>query len=398
MKTALPHAMAERLAGLGPDTCLPDPANDLAVLARRILARFGGGPAATGGVAPAWAGRTLVLLVVDGLGLTYLASRGAGGFLASHLIGEVSSVFPCTTASAITTLMTGLSPVSHGLTGWFIRDERFGGVLAPLPLELRGGGPLQTPLLTPRLFPYRTLFQRLNSRSVVVSPRQIAESPFNRRHSRGARPMAYEGLSGLLMGVDSAVASLGAEGGYVYAYLPDFDSLAHCKGVGSDAARALFWRIDGAAEALAARLGGRGVDLLITADHGFQDIPPERVLRLEEWPEVLALLAAPLWGERRMAWCQARSGQEVALARALEARLAGRGVVLPAAGLVAAGFLGQGRAHRRLVERLGSHAILMASGWILQDTVPGERPHVMVGYHGGLSRAEMVVPLIHVPA
>src|ERR1044071_9525218 len=61
--------------------------------------------------------RNLVLLIIDGLGSGYLQRRGAGGELARRRRGAITSVFPPTTASAITTSYTACSPLEHGLTG-----------------------------------------------------------------------------------------------------------------------------------------------------------------------------------------------------------------------------------------------------------------------------------------
>ena len=62
--------------------------------------------------------RNVVLLIIDGLGDRLLAKRAAGGELARRRRGSMTSVFPSTTASAITTSYTGRTPLEHGLTGW----------------------------------------------------------------------------------------------------------------------------------------------------------------------------------------------------------------------------------------------------------------------------------------
>jgi hypothetical protein len=67
--------------------------------------------------------RHVVLLVIDGLGLRTLARHAASPHLQRHLLGSMTSVFPSTTASAITTLMTGLAPAQHGLTGWHMHMD-----------------------------------------------------------------------------------------------------------------------------------------------------------------------------------------------------------------------------------------------------------------------------------
>jgi hypothetical protein len=339
----------------------------------------------------------VVLVLVDGLGDSYLVlAHGRTSFLARHRIGSLSSVFPSTTASAITSLMTGLAPVQHGLVGWFLRDLRFGGILAPLPMTMRSGGDVRGLMRLRRLFPYRTVFQRLPCRSSVVSPQDIVDTPFNRHHGRGALRLGYTGLPGLVKAVEDAVAAHGPQGGYVYAYYPRFDSLAHRHGVGSARVAEEFARVDAAIGRLAEALAGRGVDLLVTADHGFIDVPPGQTLEIEAWPEIPPLLAAPLWGERRVVWCAARRDASAELEAALAARLGPAGVVVPAKRVVDAGLLGFGYPHRRLVERLGTHCIMMAPGWALRDRVPGEAEHPMIGLHGGLSADEMRIPLVHI--
>jgi len=394
-----PFSLASRLPA---EWALPDPGCDLVQLVRAIRGHFGPMPGdpndlLTPGVRDrvSLRHRHVVLVLVDGLGDAYLQAHGGGGFLAKHRQAALSSVFPSTTASAITSLMTGLAPIQHGLLGWFVRDRRFGGILAPLMMRLRGGPEVRGPLRLQRLFPYRTLFQRMPCPSTVVSPLDILNSPFNRRHSRGASRLGYERLEGLVAAVCQAVRSQSA-GGYVYAYYPRFDSLAHAFGIGSARVADEFGRIDGAVAALANGLQGLGVALLVTADHGFIDVPAAQTWEMEAWPAIQSLLEEPLWGERRAAWCAVRSGAESDFQEALGERLGPTGVVLSTTGLASSGLLGGGRPSPRLRERMGSHLILMAPGWALRDRVPGEMDHPMIGLHGGLSSNEMAVPLVHV--
>jgi len=49
----------------------------------------------------------VLLLLIDGLGDNYLRREGAGGALLARRRGAITSVFPSTTASAITTSYTG---------------------------------------------------------------------------------------------------------------------------------------------------------------------------------------------------------------------------------------------------------------------------------------------------
>src|SRR5688572_12383411 len=82
--------------------------------------------------------RQIVLVLADGLGvgqLERLCERGDTPFLASLLSRardrddaqrfEVTSVFPSTTAAAITTLNTGRTPQEHGNLAYFVWLEEF---------------------------------------------------------------------------------------------------------------------------------------------------------------------------------------------------------------------------------------------------------------------------------
>src|SRR5204863_8415390 len=84
--------------------------------------------------------RNIVLLIIDGMGDGYLRRRGAGGQFARRRRAAITSVFPSTTASAITTSYTGCTPLEHGLTGWFAYFGEAGCVGAPLPFTSRGDG------------------------------------------------------------------------------------------------------------------------------------------------------------------------------------------------------------------------------------------------------------------
>lgn len=344
--------------------------------------------------APDAAPRKLVFILIDGLGDMFLQRTGARGTLLAHRTGRLTSVFPSTTASAVTTTMTGLTPARHGLTGWFIHDRRFGGVIAPLPAIRRGGTPLRGPLAVPRLFAYRTLFQRRKRPAIFVSPRDLAFSPYSRRHSRGATTLGYKGLQGMIDAIAGAIAASGSHPVLVHAYYPTFDGLSHAYGCNSKDVVTHFARIDAAFGQLLERLRGSGTDIVLTADHGFIDSPPECVIDLDTLPELQTMLAAPLFGERRTAFCAVRRGAERDFELLARECLRGKAIVAQSDDLIGLGVFGPGKPHRRLRERIGTHALLMEPGWTIRDHVPGEQEHAMIGVHGGLSPDEMWIPLV----
>ncbi|HUJ86276.1 MAG TPA: alkaline phosphatase family protein [Burkholderiales bacterium] len=341
------------------------------------------------------AARNVVLLIVDGLGDGYLTRRGAGGELERRRRGAMTSVFPSTTASAITTSYTGCAPLEHGLTGWFTYFGAAGCVAAPLPFRSRGDfQPLGARGVEARaIYASASLFDALPLRSVVVSQREIIDSEYNLHHCGRAQRRAYDDLGGLVRETEAAVKS-GDERKFVYVYWPLYDTVSHRHGAESPQAAEQFAAIDAAFGALLARLAGTDSAVVATADHGFIDCPPETALQLEDGPGLSALLRFPLCGERRVAYCHVQHGQaDEFMARAAQ-WLEHRAQVRTSRELLAEGWFGAGPAHPRIAERVGDVALVMNERFTIKDWTPGEPRQLHIGNHGGASAEEMTIPLV----
>lgn len=370
----------------------------LNLMASIVAARGGASPYAPArGLDPALLTQCahLVLIVLDGLGYEYLARHGAGGALHSHLHGQLTSVFPSTTATAVTTTMTGLAPQQHGLTGWHMYFGEFDAIAAVLPLKTRSDErPLAELGAHPEtLFPYATLFQQIAVPSCAVSPRLIVQSPFNLRHTAGAERRPYDKLADFFPTIAAAVRATPARK-LVYAYYPEFDAIAHKFGVASLQCAREFAAMDDAFGKFLASLAGTDTTVVVTADHGFIDGPAARRIELEQHPRLAAMLARPLCGEQRVAYCYVRPGQHAEFEAYVQDNLDDCVLLARSADLIAAGLFGPGEPHSRLAGRVGDYTLLMKDDCTIKDWLPGEKRHELIGVHGGMSSAEMYVPLI----
>jgi len=338
------------------------------------------------------AARNIILLILDGLGDRYLRGAGAGGALLARRKGALTSVFPSTTASAITTSYTGWAPLEHGLTGWFTLFGEAGCVGSPLPFQRRGD---KMPLgVAPgRLYRAPSLLDSLARRSIVVSYRPILDSTYNLHHCGRAERRAYDTLEGLIEQTAAAVKS-GPEPKFVYAYWPEFDALSHRFGNASPEARAQFAAIDAAFGELMARLSGTDTLVVATADHGFVDSVGANALDFADAPGLAALLRYPLCGESRIAFCHVQEGRVPEFMQGAHGWLGERARVCASEELAAEGWFGGGDAHPRFAERIGDVALLMHGRATVKDWTPGESRHRHIGHHGGASEDEMLIPLI----
>lgn len=381
-----------------PDLILPDyNGGSLVNLMSSIITALGGASAyAPLAVLPPeeLAGlRRLVLLVVDGLGYDYLL--GHDSVLRQHLRGQLTSVFPSTTASAIPTFLTGLAPQQHGLTGWNMYFRELGAICAPLPYRIRTGRhALRDAGVTPSaLFGLTPLFDRLPLASHVVSPRHIIHTDFNVSLSGRARRHGFESVEEMFAHIASLLKS-GEPRSYVYAYWPLLDTLAHEHGSRSDGVAAAFAALDAAFAHLLQVARGSGSVIIVTADHGFIDTTAEHTIDLDHHPELRASLLLPLCGEPRVAYAYVRAGREAQFEAYVATRLADRVRLFKSEDILRRGWLGPGEAHPALQDRLGDYALLPRGQTILRDWLKGEERHLHVGVHGGLSAAEMMVPLV----
>lgn len=338
--------------------------------------------------------RHIVLLVIDGLGQRALARHPASPNLQRHAVDTLSSVFPSTTASAITTFMSGLAPAQHGLTGWHMHLDEIDRTLAILPLTPRDGTlPMLPASLPPRLFDYPTLFQQVDRECWVLAPQSIADSPFNAWHARGAQVRAYNAMPDMFAQLAALLHEADAPR-YIYAYYPDLDSCSHRYGCDSEQAQQTLAALDACFGEFLGEVKGRDSWLLVCADHGFIDSPAGRVLSLDDHPRLAALLSRPLCGERRAAYCYVGAAQSAAFEAYVRQHFASCLDLRRSGELIDAGWFGPPPYHPRLAARVGDYTLVMKDNWTIKDQLPGEKQHRMLGVHGGVSRDEMCVPLI----
>ncbi len=390
--------LADRLPGL----VMPDYAGGSIVNLAASLALGMGGRAPEVAPLPALdpahvAGfRNVILLVIDGLGQQFLAERATTSFLASKQHAVISSVFPSTTATAITSLATALSPQRHAITGWFMYLRDIDSVTAILPFRPRQNGefPDQPQYEPAHHYRFSSMLGGLGRGKYVVNDARIVDSAYSLATSDDAVRVPYHDLSGMMHCIRSIVSKDEAEK-YLYVYWPEFDATCHLSGAGSDAALRHFHEVDSAVRALAQSLAGSDTLLIVTADHGFVDTAPDRLLRLEDHPRLQDMLRLPLCGEPRAAYCYLQPGTGPAFVEYVQSHLAEVCACVSREELLAAGMFGGGEiVHRDLRDRVGDYVLLAKDNWVIKDRMDGEKAFSQVGVHGGVSAAEMFVPLV----
>lgn len=344
----------------------------------------------------------VVCMVVDGLGYLKLSELLESGQLAfgrrtgDATLVPLTSVFPPTTTTALTSLSTGLSPSGHGVLGYtmFLQDP--GAVINMIHLAAPGAasGTLAKLGLTPeQLLPGPTLYQQLADIDVPTTlflPKFIVGSQLSEVLYRGVdRTVPFLSLSDLFMHLRSSLQRPGRR--FLSVYWPTTDSLAHTYGPESTAfaseVRSFFRLLE---EEFLAQ--AHDVTVLITADHGFQSFDPASdVVSCTDHPELRRGLLFPPVGEARAASLFLRRGHEQEVAGFLRNQFSDAFEVLTTEQALERGLWGDTPPHPEVAARLGDLLVLARGS---KSLMWPKEPVKMRGMHGGITPQELLVPLM----
>jgi len=336
--------------------------------------------------------KNIVLIVIDGLGYNTLIKHGKGTTMLKHLRGKMTSVFPTTTAAAVTAYKTGLEPAEHGLVSWFTYMKELGFIAVPLRFAVRGGKAISDEFAD-HMFDTESVFDQVKAQPFVVAPDMIIDTTYSAAYSGKAKRIPFNDLEGMARAISRAVRSSNKKK-YIYAYWYMLDTISHKNGPDSKKTIAELKRIDAAFSRLLKRLEGTDTTVILSADHGQTTIPSENMILLNDYPEIMDCLTVPLSGDAREAFAYVRSGREKMFERLIRQKLGHACELHRSEEFARQGYFGLGKPHKRFLDRIGDYVILSKEGYALRDELPGCKPKKVKGHHSGTSEDEMFVPVI----
>ncbi|GAB3657325.1 alkaline phosphatase family protein [Glycomyces tarimensis] len=333
--------------------------------------------------------RRVAVLLLDGFGYHLLrqAAQASATVEAIHngeigTLAPITATVPSSTPISLASLACGIPPGRHGIIGFTVRVPDSGDLVTHIRWE---GSP------DPETWqPMPTCFERAVADGVVCSV--VSDGAFR---ATGLTRAIYRGADWLPAATPTEVAAetIGAlargDRTLVYAYLPNVDTAGHFYGIGSvewlDAVAAVAKTIDDLITYLP-----RDTALMVTADHGMVNLT-ER-LHVDERPELLWGVEA-VAGDGRMRYLYVEDGAVEDVDAAWSEAVAGRAEIVGRDEAIARGWFGpEVTAANR--ERVGDLVVACRDTFAVVG-VEGEPPHVarLIGQHGGLTAAEMAVPL-----
>ncbi|MEI7755238.1 MAG: alkaline phosphatase family protein [Actinomycetota bacterium] len=320
----------------------------------------------------------VVVLVIDGLGWEQLQSRiHLAPTLAAMQGSAITTVAPSTTATALTSITTGLTPGEHGVLGY--RIELGGDIVNMLRWHGERGDVRRSH--PPRdVQPYAPF---LGESPPVISRAELESSSFTEAHLRGSRPAGWRAASSIAVEIGR---QLNAGERFVYAYYDGIDKIAHERGFGEfyDAELAT---VDALVGNVLSVLPA-GAALVVTADHGQVHVGKNIV---HPSAALLSMVRAQS-GEGRFRWLHARPGCHADLLSAAQQDHAHHAWVVSRAQTIDEGWFGPA-VSSPVASRLGDVALVARDDITFFDSADSG-PFELVCRHGSLTSAEMYVPLL----
>jgi hypothetical protein len=345
--------------------------------------------ALTNGVGSDRVDRVLVVLV-DGMGWHLLPQLAESAPLLAAVVAgtagratQLMSAFPSTTPTNLVSLATGAQPGEHGILGFTLNVPGTDRVINHI--RWRDDPPPAT------WQPVPTWFERLKDAGIsarVVLPAAFAGSGLTDAAYRGAEFHPAEPAADYAQLVADELL---AAPGLVFGYLADLDTAAHVFGIGSPQWHMAATTVDALLTRLVEALP-KNAALLVTADHGGLNVPPQARVDLDTDPRLVEGVAV-VAGEPRVRYLHTEPGAAGDVQATWGEILDGWATVYSREQAVATGMFGP--VDPRHLARIGDVVVICTGDTAVLATAhePPESAR-LIGFHGAATAAEVAIPLL----
>ena len=356
---------------------------------------------------------TIVNFVIDGLGYDYLTKYGKDSLISNNTIGKMTSVFPTTTAAAISSFATGQAPLEHGITGWHMKlkssksNKSIPSLVIPYVSRIDGKP------LTDHGILERDVFRLPGSlkgipKGYVVLPNEAMDSTYSVNMNSGAKKIGYDTLGGFFSATETAIKGE-VDGGedskcpsngkckYIFSYLPSFDELFHKEGEKSDNLLGLFKLLNKELDKFLNNIKGSKTLIILTADHGLLDTHDDKKVNLNDFKHIQDTLDFPLCGEPRTVYCYVKKEREKQFVEYIKNDFNEICDLYTREELIKEnlfGLFGDKDSNNSFFnDRIGDYILMMKKHWVMKDFLLNEEIKFHKADHGGLSYEELHIPL-----
>ena len=323
--------------------------------------------------------RNVVYLVLDGLGTNILELYDKElKFLKEHLITNVTSVFPPTTAAATIAIHSGLSPFETGWIGWMPYFKEYDRMI-----ELFTGCDFYTKekiveSLEKGCLKYETIYEQIVKNNKDIN--------FIKAFPDFANKTSNSFLK-ICEVIEKACSNKGRN--LVSAYWTEPDSIIHKYGISSIEVKQALKCINNNLEKLMSKL--KDTIIIITADHGAVDIEE---IYLNEYKEIDDCLLRPPSIDSRFVSFFVKEDKKEIYKELITKCFKDNFLIYEKDEFLKLNLLGYGKKHERIDDYFGDFILIGNGNLNIRYTTTGIKSKSLKADHSGITKEEMQVPVI----
>lgn len=337
-----------------------------------------------------------LFILLDGFGNYLLERNPKLSFFKEKRVQVLRSVFPSTTAAALSSLATAQYPSTHGAVGWWthLSEHNLTSVYLPF-MERKSGKTLHEFGIKPEEMYYEpSFYSTLKRRTKCYVPRYYVNSEFSRYSRAETLGQGYEKFDEALKSIED-FAFNGEGPSFQYFYFPEIDGTEHGEGTDSPSVVALCEDVCAQIKTFSERHQGK-IRIVITADHGLIDIPEDNNFLIDDEHPLMDFLKVPPASETRIPMFFLKDlSQSDKFVEIFNEYFDQQFVLISKENAIQKELFGPKASwHPVALARVGDYIALPKGPWTLQYRGENYPPLILKAVHGALSPEETQVPLI----
>jgi len=355
----------------------------------------------------------IIFVVIDGCGLDFLRfhhldpnsmqpSSNWHRLINDGLFLPLTSLAPSTTAAALTTFWTAKLPAEHGVIAYEVFLKEYG-VIANMvthsvaAINAAHGSLAQAGFKPKQFLPVPTLgwyLKKANIHSFALQHQSIADSGLSQMLLEGTQRLPFQSLPEIWRTALDIHHRFSRQRTYTYIYWGELDTLSHRVGPHSQQLFEL-WQafsmllVDFIQQLR--RIAASRTLVILTADHGQIGTEISSDFEMRHHPEFTRHLIMQPSGEGRLPFLFIKCGHARDVDDYLKNHWGQQFSMVPSEVVLNAGLMGNCEPYPATQDRLGQFVVFPQNNaywwWAPKE-------NHLLGRHGGLSQAEMLVPLI----
>lgn len=320
--------------------------------------------------------KNILMIVYDGLGLEIIKKNLPNNtFFSKNIKHTITSVFPSTTASATTSLLSGLNPCEHGWVGYDIYFKEINKNVSIFSNKIKDTDIEAAPHNVANTYlSYENVIDRINN---TAEYKAYSLFPFGKE--------SYKNLEDMHEKIQQLCKLDGKK--YIYAYYNEPDHTMHRNGTTGEITKPLIERLNNTTEKLIDNIDDTLV--VILADHGHIDT---KVVNLEiEYPDFVKLIDGNTSIEGRACAFWVKEENRKNFEMQFNQLFSKDFILLNKEEVLNKKIFGDGYQNKNFEASIGDYlAIGIGNKYFELHYYPDD----MITHHAGITKDEMIIPLI----